>query len=644
MRPAALLAPYVPFVLSLSKDGSAGLRVVRQAHHERAGGLSQFQPPVLSLSKDGSARRLVVRQAHHERSAQARQERRKGLVRARCAAALALLALGGCAATPSLKAVAPAGPVAVQILALNDFHGNIEAPTGAVAYSSASGVEEAPLGGAARLAATLLRLRQGQRHTVTVAAGDLIGASPLASAYFLDEPAIAALSAMGLDIAAVGNHEFDRGTAELRRIQQGGCEAHTARKPCALEAFAGAGFDYLAGNVLDVDGRSFFPGTALRDFGGARIGFIGLTLKETAELVSPAGTAGYRFADEADTANALAAELKNAGADAVVLLIHQGGSVHPYFNLADCPGLSGDIVPTLGRLDPAIELVVSGHTHAAYVCELEAADGSKRLLTSAGRYGSFVTRIAMTVDPQSDRVVALKAENVPVRAEAGEDPAVAAIVERYVGATAPIAARVAGRIRGSLEAPANSRDTPIGNLIADAQLAATRGPQSGGAEISFINSGGIRTRLQPAADGSVSYGQLFALQPFGNTLVVLEMTGQQIERLLEQQFTDGQPAEIRQSLLMPSEGFDFAFDRTRPPGQRIVAMTLHGQALDPERPYRVTVNNFLASGGDGFTAFSEAEPVAEGGADIDALEAFIAGGVTAPAGGRVREVGADGVR
>ncbi|WP_160746650.1 bifunctional metallophosphatase/5'-nucleotidase [Croceibacterium soli] len=541
-----------------------------------------------------------------------------------------------------MEPLAPAAPVAVQILALNDFHGTIEAPTGAVAYATPSGMEQAPLGGAARLAATLARLREGQSHTVTVAAGDLIGASPLASAYFLDEPAIAALSAMGLDIAAVGNHEFDRGTAELRRVQEGGCEAHTARQPCALEPFAGAGFDYLAGNVLDEEGRSFFPGTAVHDFGGARIGFIGLTLKETAELVSPAGTAGYRFADEAGTANALAAELRAAGADAVVLLIHQGGSVEPYFNLAACPGLSGDILPILDRLDPAIGLVVSGHTHAAYVCELDAADGSKRLLTSAGRYGSFVTRIAMTVDPQRDRVVSLKAENVPVRAEAGEDPAVAAIVERYVGATAPIAARVAGRIEGSLEAPGGGLDTPVGNLIADAQLAATRGPQAGRAEISFINSGGVRTRFQPGADGSVTYGQLFALQPFGNTLVVLEMTGREIGQLLEQQFTGSQPAEIRQSLLIPSEGFSFAFDRTRAPGERIVAMTLHGQAIEPERRYRVTVNNFLASGGDGFTVFAEARPVAEGGADIDALEAYIAGGVTAPAGGRVSEVTIDG--
>ena len=557
-----------------------------------------------------------------------------------CTGALALLALGGCT-TSGLDAPAPAEPVSVQILALNDFHGNLEVPGGTVTYATAAGTEEASLGGAARLAATLESLRRGREHSVTVAAGDLIGASPLASAYFLDEPSIAALSRMRLEIAAVGNHEFDRGTAELRRVQDGGCEKHTARQPCALEPFSGAGFAYLAGNVLDEQGNSFFPGTVMRDYGGAKVGFIGLTLQGTDELVPPTATAGYRFADEADTANALAAELKAEGADAVVLLIHQGGAVQPFFNLTGCPALSGEIVPILERLDPDIRLVVSGHTHAAYVCEQEAPDGSTRLLTSAGRYGSFVTDIDIVVDPGTSGVVSLRAENVPVRAEAGEDAGIAALVERYAAATKPIAARVVGRIEGSLEGSSRNTDSPLGNLIADAQLAATRDPANGGAEIAFMNSGGIRTRLAPAADGSVTYGQLFALQPFGNTLVVLEMTGAQIGQVLEQQFSDASSGEVRKSLLIPSQGFSFTFDRRAAPGSRIVAATLDGQQLQPERIYRVTVNNFLASGGDGFTVFAEGTPVADGGVDVDALEAHIAGGVTAPAAGRVREVGAE---
>src|SRR5690606_40304449 len=212
------------------------------------------------------------------------------------------------------------------------------------------------------------------------------------------------------------------------------------------------------------------------------------------------------------------------------------------------------------------------------------------------RYGYFVTDIRLTVDPAADEVVAITAENRPVLEAAGEQPDIAALVERYAEATAPVAARVGGRMEGSLGRDGRDTDSPLGNLIADAQLAATRAPANGGAQISFINSGGVRTRFTPAEDGSVTYGQIFALQPFGNTLVVLELSGADLKRLLEEQFTDASPAAIKQSLLIPSDGFGFAYDRTRPPGERIVAMTLEGRPVDPAGTYRVTVNNFLASG------------------------------------------------
>src|SRR5688500_16129375 len=337
-------------------------------------------------------------------------------------AALCLAGLAACATVPSQPAQAPAAPETVQILALNDFHGNLEVPANDTTYTASGQQLSARLGGAARLGATLARLREGQANTITVAAGDLIGGSPLVSAYFLDEPTIMALNRMGLDLATVGNHEFDKGVAELRRMQQGGCEAHTRRQPCRLDnPLEGAKFTYLAANVIAEDGgAALFPGTAIRQFGTAKIGFIGMTLEDTGSLVSPAGTAGYRFADEADTANALAAELKAQGADAVVVLIHQGGDVDPFYNQDGCPNLGGDIMPVLAALDPAIRLVVSGHTHKAYVCEVPAADGSTRLLTSAGRYGYFVTDIRLTIDAATDQVQSLSAVNTPVVAAAGE--------------------------------------------------------------------------------------------------------------------------------------------------------------------------------------------------------------------------------
>ena len=549
-----------------------------------------------------------------------------------------VLALAACATVPR-EAAAPAAAETIQILALNDFHGNIETPASPATWFAVGERRQERLGGAARIGAVLQELRQGKGNTITVAAGDLIGASPLASAYFLDEPAVMALNRMGLELAAVGNHEFDRGTAELRRMQEGGCEVHSNREPCRLDRpFEGAMFTYLAGNVLDEQGNTLLPGTSIKTFGGVKLGFIGMTLKETGILVSPAGTAGYRFADEAETANALAARLRSEGADAVVVLIHQGANVDPLNNTTGCPELSGDLLPILERLDPSIRLVVSGHTHMAYACEVPAPGGSTRLLTSAGRYGNFVTEIALTVDPQTDRILSLSAVNRPVTQTAQEQVDIASLVRRYTEAAAPIAARVVGRIEGSLDRPEGDTDSPLGNIIADAQLAATREPARGGARIAFINSGGVRARFEPAADGSVTYGQIFALQPFGNTLVVLELTGAQLKAVLEQQFGPESPAEIANSLLIPSAGFTFAYDRNRPAGERIVSMALNGAPVDPAATYRVTVNNFLASGGDGFSLLSQAKPVADAGQDLDALEAYISRGVSVPPTGRVSDL------
>ena len=552
---------------------------------------------------------------------------------------LGAAALSACASVPAPQPVAVT-PGALQILALNDFHGNLEPSAFEVRYhDDASGSEQrAVLGGAARMAATLDRLRQEQPFSVTVAAGDLVGGSPLSSAYFLDEPAIAALNQMGLQVASVGNHEFDRGTVELRRLQDGGCAQHTARTPCALDDFGGADFSYLAGNVVDQAGKTLFPAGTIRDFGALRVGFIGLTLKDTGKLVSPAGTVGYRFLGEAETANRVAADLRRQGADEVVLLIHEGGDVDPYYNTGGCPDLSGAIVPILDALDPQIRLVVSGHTHKAYICTLAKPGQPDRLLTSAGRYGNFVTDISASVEPETRRFAVLSARNVPVTAQGGEKAETAAMVARYVAATEPIAMRVVGSITGDAAGEEGCFERWTESLVADAQLAASSPADKGGAEIAFINQYGVRTPLEPGAGGSVTFGQLFAMQPFGNTLVVLEMTGDQLRRVLEEQFCGEGIAEICFSHLTPSAGFTYAFDASRPAGSRVTGMALDGKAVDPAGTYRVTVNNFLASGGDGFSVFTEARPVGDAGVDVDALENYLgAGDVTVPACGRVAD-------
>tara|TARA_A100001391_G_scaffold119169_4_gene81037 strand:- start:35295 stop:36968 length:1674 start_codon:yes stop_codon:yes gene_type:complete len=546
-------------------------------------------------------------------------------------ASLAVLALSACATFPDAE---PA-PVEVRIIALNDFHGALLPPTNEVSYAGEEDPQSAVLGGAARLGATIARLRAEQPASLVVAAGDLIGASPVISQQFLDEPAIAALNLAGLDVASVGNHEFDRGIDELRRMQEGGCEAYTPRTPCALEPFAGASFRYLAGNTTDENGATLFPGTTLREVGGAKIGFIGLTLKDTPLMVTSSATEGYTFGDEAEAANRLAAGLVAEGADAVVLLIHEGGLVDPTFNLEGCPGLSGPIMPILERLDPAIGLVVSGHTHQAYTCKV-----GERTLTSAGRYGAFVTQIDMALDPASDSVLSLTARNVPVTPEAGEDPEIAALVARYVEAGAAIAQRPVGEWQLVAEHREDCLESSASRLVADAQLAATRTLAGGPADIAFVNSGGVRTDLPPGRSGAMTYGDIFAMQPFANWVMLVEMPGSAIKAALEEQFCDEADGNVAicHSALLPSQGFAYSFDRSRPAGERIVAMTLDGKALDPAATYRVAINNFLAGGGDGFSTFTHFPAIENAGGDLDALEAWLAPGATIPPCGRVREV------
>ena len=556
----------------------------------------------------------------------------------RIAVTAALLALAGCATRP-LAPVTPAAPIEVQIIGINDFHGNLETPRGPQTIRLANGHDlSANVGGAAALEATVNRLREGRANTITVSAGDLIGASPLVSAYFLDEPTIAAMNAIGLNLSAVGNHEFDKGSAELLRMQKGGCEKHTTREPCRVEPFGGASLNFLAANVLQANGSTIFPGSTVRQFGPVKIGFIGMTLKETQTLVTPAGVAGLSFAEEAATANALIPELKAQEADAIVLLIHQGGKPDINYRESGCDGLTGPILDIMDKLDPAVSVVVSGHTHYAYACEMERG-GANRLLTSAGRYGYLVTDIRLAFDPATRSLVRKTAINVPVLApDSPPTDGVASLVARYAAAAAPAAARVVGKLRS--EAPYSETDdeSPASNLIADAQFAATKAKDRGNSDLAFANAAGVRTSITPKADGSVTYNQIFSAQPFGNNLVVKTLTGAQLKAVLEQQFTVKNGKVEMGALLAPSGNFRFSYDLSRPDGHRIVSMALNGTPVRPDGRYRVTVNNFLASGGDGFSALTEGTDTFDAGLDLDALEAWLATNPEAPKVGRTRDV------
>ena len=575
----------------------------------------------------------------------------------RLAAAAFLLALGGCATT----APAPPGPVEVKLIAFNDFHGNLQPPKSSIDHP-APGPEavRVPAGGAAYLASAIQDLRARNPNNLVVSAGDMIGASPLVSALFLDEPTIHAMNLIRVDYNAVGNHEFDRGQAELLRMQKGGCEKNSVRQPCAVEPFPGARFGFLAANVVRQDGSTLFPAYAIRTFGKGRsqvkVAIIGMTLKDTPTVVTPAGVAGLSFRDEADTVNALVPRLRSEGADAIVVVVHQGVYSKLGYNDQSCGAIEGDLLPILDRLDPAVDVVVSGHTHHAYVCDYGRINPARPiLLTSGASYGRLVTDIDLTIDPAAGRVTAKRARNIVVQSEAftgsrGEtpltdavpryaaEPAVAALVDRYVKAAEPIAARAVGRLAGpALKENNEHGESVLGNLIADAQLAATKGPASGNGRVALMNPGGIRADLVPAPDGGISFGQLFAAQPFANMMVVKSLTGRQLRTVLEQQFASGSNSVANPYILSPSHNLRFAYDLSKPEGQRIVLLTVDGQPVRDEAVYRVAMNNFLAGGGDNFTLFKEGTEATGGVQDVDALEAYIAaaGSLTPPALGRV---------
>lgn len=519
------------------------------------------------------------------------------------------------AAAPVYAQTTP--PVDLRILAINDFHGYLRPSPGGIVITDPEDKTKkitVAAGGAEHMATLVGQLRDGHRNTIFVAAGDLIGASPFLSAMFHDEPTIEALSMMGLALASVGNHEFDEGKDELLRMQNGGC--HPVDKCRGPHPFTGAKFRYLAASTIEKrTGKPLLPAYEIREFDGIPVAFIGLTLKGTPGLVSPVGVADLEFRDEAETVNALIPELKTRGVEAIVVLIHEGGLPTGDYN--ECPDISGPIVDIVKKFDRSVDVVVTGHTHRAYVCEID-----NRLVTSADKYGTLVTAIDLKLDPVTRDIISARADNTIVRtATLARDAEQTALIEAYDRLAAPIANRPAGSVAETLSrVPNNAGESPLGDIIADAQLAATRETSKGGADIAFTNPGGVRTDIARKEGGAVTYADLFASQPFRNQLVTMTLTGKQIKDMLEQQWRDPK----RPRILQVSKGFSYAWDSTKPDGDRVIAdrMTLNGKAIDPTASYRVTVNNFLSVGGDGFTVFTQGTAPQTGIYDIDALNAY----------------------
>lgn len=553
-------------------------------------------------------------------------------------------------------------PFTVKLLGFNDYHGALESPGTFGASSAVATADRPAVGGAEYMAAHLARLKKQNPLNVVVGAGDSIGASPLISSLFFDEPAVETLNRMGLEFNSVGNHEFDKGSTELLRLQNGGCkmtggviDANSCRGAIAGTPvpFEGAKFKWLSANVISTStGKPLLPAYGIKVFNGVKVAFIGMTLKATPTIVTPTGVAGLEFRDEAQTVNALIPELRAQGIESIVVLVHEGGfQTGTSGDINGCEGnLAGSaIAGIVSQLDNAVDLVVSGHTHAAYNCILPNATGRTISVTSSSAFGRLLTDIDITIDPVTRNITKTIATNrLVVRNDPATlaDSAVASIVAAYKVLVSPIANLVIGAISADLP---NSRidgacNMPAGSLIADSQLAATQPASFGNAVVAFMNGGGVRSpgftftsSTAGEGNGNVTYGEAFTVQPFGNSLVTLSLTAQNIKDFLEEQFAGclGQSATATRFAL-PSAGFKYTWDGAKSCGARISNVSLRtasatevlvdasGAVQNPAKSYRVTVNNFMADGGDGYSTLVKGTSRMGGAQDIDALTAYLA--------------------
>ncbi len=568
--------------------------------------------------------------------------------------ALAAAALLLAACTSTAPPAPDAAPLKLRLIAFNDFHGNLEATGLTLPWpdpADRSKVQRLAAGGAAALTGTVQALRAGAMHSLVVSSGDLIGGTPLISALFLHESTIDIANRIGVDLAIPGNHEFDAGKDELLRVLGGGCRAQAAdalTQSCPLDGrHPGARFATFAANISDASGKTLFPPSVVKTVDGVRIGFIGAVTTITPAIVVPSGVAGLRFHDEADAINAEAARLQAQGVQALVAVIHEGGDTGTpgaplEWNDAGCPNPRGAIFDIVKRLSPAVDVVLSAHTHQGYRCVIDG-----RPVMQATALGRGVSVADLVIDRRSGDIDRARTthRNLPVLNQhsspalrqaviaaepepwasalraAVPDAAVAQRVAQYAAAAAPRAQRPWGRIGGSFDRT-GSTDSSAGRLIADAQWAATRSPDKGGAELALMNPGGVRADLRCASTPpcTVTYSDAFTMQPFGNNLVVMTLSGAQLRQMLEDQ---QRPGRDRPLLLIPSSGLRYEWHARAPHGQRVQKLTLGGQPLDPAREVRLTVNSFMADGGDGVLMLRQGRQRLGGELDIDALAAHL---------------------
>ncbi|MEV7071559.1 bifunctional metallophosphatase/5'-nucleotidase [Streptomyces sp. NPDC093990] len=524
----------------------------------------------------------------------------------------------------------------VQLLSFNDLHGNLEPPSGSsgrVTELQADGTTKTiDAGGVEYLATHLREARRNNAYSITAAGGDMVGASPLISGLFHDEPTIEALNKLDLDVTSVGNHEFDEGARELARLQNGGC--HPTAGCYTDEEFEGADFPYLAANVLDEKtGKPILKPYWVWKKKDVKVGFIGVTLEDTPGVVSAEGVKGLKFKDEVETINKYARVLQKQGVKSIVALIHEGGAPASASYNYDCDapgagdGISGPIVDIAKNISPSVDALVTGHTHAAYVCTIDDPAGNPRMVTSAASFGRLYTDTTLTYDRFTGDIArtAVKSANHVVTRTVAKAPDMTELISRWNTLAAPIGNRPIGYI--SADVPSTGTESPMGDLIADAQLAYGRSldPET---DLALMNPGGVRAGLTYAAkgtegDGVVTYAEGFTVQPFSNTVNLQDFTGAQLVKVLQEQVSGSNAASPK--ILLPSANLTYTLDLTKTGADRIVvdSVRLNGAAVDPAATYRVATNSFLAGGGDGFTTLGQGTNDLVGGDDLAALVEYL---------------------
>ncbi|HEV3364124.1 MAG TPA: bifunctional metallophosphatase/5'-nucleotidase, partial [Acidimicrobiia bacterium] len=524
----------------------------------------------------------------------------------------------------------------VQLLSFNDLHGNLEPPSGSsgrVTEVHEDGTTKTiDAGGVEYLATHLRNAREGNKYSITAAGGDMVGASPLISGLFHDEPTIEALNKLDLDVTSVGNHEFDEGAKELARLQKGGC--HPTAGCYTDEEFEGADFPYLAANVLDEKtGKPILKPYWVWKKKDVKVGFIGVTLEDTPGVVSAEGVKGLKFKDEVETINKYAKVLQRQGVKSIVALIHEGGAPASAAYNYDCDapgagdGISGPIVDIAKNITPQVDALVTGHTHAAYVCTVNDPAGKPRMVTSAAAFGRLYTDTTLTYDRWTGDIArtAVQSANHVVTRTVPKAPDMTQLISKWNTLAAPIGNRAIGYI--SADIPNTGTESPMGDLIADAQLAYGKelDPET---DLALMNPGGVRAGLTYAAkgsegDGVVTYAEGFTVQPFSNTVNLQDFTGAQLIQVLKEQVTG--PNTAAPKVLQVSSGLTYTLDLTKSGADRVVtdSIKLDGKAIDPAATYRVATNSFLAGGGDGFPTLGQGTNDVVGADDLTALEQYL---------------------